>query len=95
MCWAGSGYLRVTVSPAAVTVDYVRSYLPADENAKRSSGQVSYSYTVAGAVGMWITNARRRTKIAKHEVREAGRVNFAAFALRALRWPSRLRDPNP
>ena len=43
----GSGYLRVTVSPAAVAVDYVRSYLPADENAQRSSGQVSYSYTVA------------------------------------------------
>ena len=25
----GSGYLRVGVSPAAVTVEYVRSYLPA------------------------------------------------------------------
>jgi phosphodiesterase/alkaline phosphatase D-like protein len=40
------GYLRVAVSPAAVKVDYVRSYLPADENAQRKSGQVSYSYTV-------------------------------------------------
>jgi len=41
------GYLRVTVSPKAVAVDYVRSYLPADENAQRMSGQVSYSYKVA------------------------------------------------
>jgi hypothetical protein len=41
------GYLRVAVSPAAVKVDYVRSYLPADENEQRQSGQVSYSYTVA------------------------------------------------
>jgi hypothetical protein len=41
------GYLRITVSPSAVTVDYVRSYLPQDENAQRWSGQVSYTYTVA------------------------------------------------
>jgi phosphodiesterase/alkaline phosphatase D-like protein len=42
----GSGYLRVTVSPAEVKVDYVRSYLPADENAQRRSGDVCYSYII-------------------------------------------------
>lgn len=42
----GSGYLRISVSPSAVTVDYVRSYLPEDENAQRRNGQVSYTYTV-------------------------------------------------
>lgn len=42
------GYLRIGVSPAAVKVEYVRSYLPAHENAQRRSGQVSYTYTVAG-----------------------------------------------
>lgn len=41
------GYLRVGVSPTAVKVEYVRSYLPAHENAQRWSGQVSYVYTVA------------------------------------------------
>ncbi len=40
------GYLRVTVSPAAVKVDYVRSYLPQDEDGRRQSGDVSYTYTV-------------------------------------------------
>ena len=40
------GYLRVNVSPEVVKVDYVRSYRPADENAQRQSGQVSYSYTI-------------------------------------------------
>ena len=40
------GYLRVKVAPEEVKVDYVRSYLPADENAQRSSGQVAYTYTV-------------------------------------------------
>jgi hypothetical protein len=42
-----SGHVRVTVSPAAVQVEYVRSYLPSHENAQRRSGQVSYSYTIA------------------------------------------------
>ena len=41
------GYLRVGVSPVAVTVEYVRSYLPSHENAQRWSGQVSYTYTIA------------------------------------------------
>jgi hypothetical protein len=41
-----SGHLRVTVSPQQVTVDYIRSYLPQDENASRQNGQVDYTYTV-------------------------------------------------
>ena len=42
-----SGHLRLTVSPNAVTVDYVRAYLPQDENASQKNGQVSYSYTLS------------------------------------------------
>jgi hypothetical protein len=42
----GSGYLRVVVSPDQVTVDYVRSYLPQDENGTQRNGQVDYSYTL-------------------------------------------------
>jgi phosphodiesterase/alkaline phosphatase D-like protein len=42
----GSGYLRVTVTPAAVTVDYVRSFLPKDENGQRRNRAIAYSYTV-------------------------------------------------
>ena len=41
-----AGYLRVTVAPSKVKVDYVRSYLAADENEKRHNGEVAYSYTV-------------------------------------------------
>lgn len=41
-----TGYTRVTVSPAAVKVDYVRTYLPADEGPGKSSGAVAFSYTV-------------------------------------------------
>ena len=41
-----SGYLRVTVSPQQVKVDYVRCYLPKDETDRRKSGEVAYSYTI-------------------------------------------------
>ena len=41
-----SGYLNVTVSPDSVAVNYVRSYLPHDENEERRHGEISYSYTL-------------------------------------------------
>lgn len=41
-----SGYLRVTVAPEQVTVDYVRCYLPADEKDGKKTGQIAHSYTV-------------------------------------------------
>jgi hypothetical protein len=37
-----SGHVRVTVAPAAVTVDYVRSFLPGDG----TNGSVDYTYSV-------------------------------------------------
>lgn len=42
----GSGYTRVTVGPSNVTVEYVRSYLPADEGPGKHTGDVSFRYTV-------------------------------------------------
>jgi hypothetical protein len=41
-----SGYLRVTVSPDKVTVEYLRSWLAKDENAERKNGEVACSYTI-------------------------------------------------
>ncbi len=41
-----SGYLRVTVSPNDVKVDYIRSYLPEDEKEQHKNGEIAYSYTV-------------------------------------------------
>jgi hypothetical protein len=39
-----AGYLRITVADTAATVDYIRSYLPADENGTRHNGDISFSY---------------------------------------------------
>ena len=41
-----SGYVRVSVSPAGVTVEYIRSFLPQDEKEGQTDGQIAFSYTV-------------------------------------------------
>ncbi len=41
-----AGYLRVNVGQQRVTVEYVRSYLPRDENAQRRTGDITHTYTV-------------------------------------------------
>jgi len=41
-----TGYTRVTVSPSAVKVDYVRTYLPADEGPGKTSGATAFSYSI-------------------------------------------------
>jgi len=46
---SSSGHLRVTVSPAAVTARYVRSWLPSSENAQHANGEVADVWTVAAA----------------------------------------------
>jgi hypothetical protein len=42
----GSGYTRVTVSDAFVQIEYVRTFLPEDENDTQVSGQVAYTHTL-------------------------------------------------
>jgi len=42
----GSGYTRVTVSDAFVRVEYVRTFLPEDENEIQVSGQIAYTHTL-------------------------------------------------
>jgi hypothetical protein len=42
-----SGRLRVTVSPRAALVEYIRSYLPGDATAEHPDGEVAYSYEVS------------------------------------------------
>jgi UDP-2,3-diacylglucosamine pyrophosphatase LpxH len=39
-----AGHLRVTVTPEAATVDYVRSYLPTQETGARRNGLIAASY---------------------------------------------------
>jgi hypothetical protein len=41
-----SGYLRVSVTDTAATVDYIRTYLPEHENSKQHNGETAYSYTM-------------------------------------------------
>ena len=41
-----SGHLRITVSPAKVRLDYVRSYLPKDATAEHPDGEVALAYEI-------------------------------------------------
>jgi hypothetical protein len=50
-----AGYTRVKVSPYEVKVEYVRSYLPADENATQIHGQTAFSYALAPAGSYFAT----------------------------------------
>ena len=45
-----TGYTRIRVSTDKATVDYVRTYLPADESADRISGATAFSYVVAPTI---------------------------------------------
>ena len=45
---SSSGHLRVQVTPAQATVEYVRAYRPQDENANQKNGQVAANYSIAG-----------------------------------------------
>lgn len=47
-----SGHIRVTVSPSGVQVDYVRAYLPANENATRHNKDISATYFI-GAINCY------------------------------------------
>lgn len=46
----GRGFLNVTVSAENVKVDYIRSYLPSEENVTRKNGELAYSYTLKSVV---------------------------------------------
>jgi hypothetical protein len=45
-----SGYARVTVAPDAAKVEYVRTYLPADEGPAKKNGTAEFAYTIASSV---------------------------------------------
>jgi hypothetical protein len=42
------GHLRVRISPAQATVEYIRACLPEDEQSDRRNGAVAHSYTIPG-----------------------------------------------
>ena len=47
---AGRGYILVTVSDTSTKVDYIRTYLPNEENVNRKNGELAHSYTLKSTV---------------------------------------------
>lgn len=46
---SSSGHMRVTVSPASVTVQYVRAWLPSQVTFSQKNGEIDDSYTIAAS----------------------------------------------
>lgn len=44
---ASAGHLRLTVSSTGVKVEYIRAWLPQEENSSRKNGETAFSYTIA------------------------------------------------
>ena len=40
------GYILATVSPDSVKIDYIRTYLPNEENTSRRNGDIAHTYTI-------------------------------------------------
>jgi phosphodiesterase/alkaline phosphatase D-like protein len=53
-----TGYVRVDVSPFAVKVEYVKTYLPKDETAAHRNGEVAFSYTIVTGAAPGIVRRR-------------------------------------
>jgi hypothetical protein len=54
-----AGYARVTVNPTYVKIDYVRTYLPADEGPGRVNGATVYSYTLTPRPNLGLVNTAK------------------------------------
>ncbi len=44
--FSSSGFLRLTVAPDQVAVQYIRSFLPQDMNTNQQNGEVAYTYAI-------------------------------------------------
>ena len=60
---ANRGYLYVSVTPDSVKVDYIKIYLPNEENATRHNGDIAYTYTIVKKSNATIINNDELVKI--------------------------------
>ncbi|MFZ4740940.1 MAG: T9SS type A sorting domain-containing protein [Bacteroidales bacterium] len=61
---AGSGHLRVNVTPECVKVDFVRAYLPADTlSGVHHNGEVAFSYTIGTCSNVDVNNIKAEESV--------------------------------
>ncbi|MEY3922076.1 MAG: hypothetical protein RL634_1837 [Bacteroidota bacterium] len=90
------GYMLVTVGVDSANIDYVRTYLPSEENSNRKNGDVAYSYSVKTGL---LTSVRELAKIelvkilpnpAKSMIRVETAQKFNTFSYRLIDYTGRL-----
>ncbi|MFY8020163.1 MAG: T9SS type A sorting domain-containing protein, partial [Bacteroidia bacterium] len=61
---AGSGHLRVQVSPSCVKVDFIKAYLPADTlNGKHHNREIAFSYTIGNCIPNGVPELSNQDKV--------------------------------
>ncbi len=88
---ASSGHLKITVAPAGVTVDYVRTYLPANEDATHHNKDVSATYFIGSTNCYDSTNGGDTTTPVIHDTIVSG----VSPVLWSNNNPNELIYPNP
>jgi len=84
--FSNSGYVRVTVSPSAVFVEYVRTFLPRDEKLPAQfSGMVQFAYSIPA--GGAVNSASFRAPLTPGSIASVFGANLAPSTAAADRFP--------
>jgi hypothetical protein len=93
---AGSGHIRITVSPEKATVDFINALLPEDETPQKKNGSIQYSYSINQSVSTQssyrIESGNEQTiqilpnpffdsTVIRFNLRKKGKVEFSIYDL--------------
>jgi hypothetical protein len=81
---AGTGHLRVLVSPMCVQVDFVRAYLPADTGGIHHNREVAFSYTIGNCSTIVNNDVNKNTIVNVYPNPAANNLN--------IEWPDEMDE---
>lgn len=86
------GYILATVSADSVKMDYVRTYLPSEENATRKNGDIAFSYTIRKSVvtGLPVITGKNIVRIYPNPASSTLRIEFEDVT--PLKYEARIVD---
>lgn len=81
------GYMLVTVTTDSAKVDYIRTYLPTEENSSRKNGDIAHSYTIKNGV---VTSIKNEELINSIQINPNPATNYITLKLnvfnKKLNW---------
>lgn len=95
------GYMYITVSSDSVKVDYIRTYLPSEENATRHNGDIGYTYTIKKSSSGNVINNTELVKVFPNPANSSIHLQFltapANYVVRLLNTQGQIvsKQTNP